>query len=130
MLDYAQLRDLPLTVLIILGAYWVIQRHNDEFAQKLIALIAEFSAKYQEILDRGAEEREESRQRWLERDRLLITTIVEVREALVSNALQSHALKGTLQPLVLWLERERRGDTPRRATRGSGQSGEDADATG
>lgn len=107
-MDIASLRDLPLTVLIILGAYWVIQRNNDEHAKKLIALIAEFSSKYDALLKRTEEDREESRLRWLERDRQLMGMIGEVKEALVNNSNQTHALRTALQPLISWWELERR----------------------
>lgn len=117
MLDIAQLRDLPLTVLIILGAYWVIQRHNDEYAKRLVALIAEFSSKYDALIKRADEDREESRQRWLERDRQLMGIVGEIKEALANNTNQTHALRSALQPLISWWELERRkADRSRDAT--------------
>lgn len=119
-LDITQLSQLPLTVLVILGAYWVIQRHNDEFAKKLIELIGQFSEKYTALIDRAAEEREEARQRWMQRDQQLVALIIDVKDtmshsyselaaAMQNEASQNHTLRTTLQPLVLWWEAERRG---------------------
>jgi hypothetical protein len=119
--DIAQLSQLPLTVLVILGAYWVIQRINDEHGKKLVELIAQFSKEYTALINRAAEEREESRQRWIERDRLLITTLVEHQKASQDHAQQTHNLRTALTPLVLWWEREQ-GAAKRRPR------GEDADA--
>lgn len=121
-MDVTQLSQLPLTVLVILGAYWVIQRHNDDYAKKLIELIAQFSAKYQELIERAHEEREEARQRWMERDRLLITTLVDNQKAMFDNAQQTHNLRTTLTPLVSWWEVER----AKQERRGSGASEADA----
>lgn len=106
MLDPTQWRDVPLVVLIILGAYWVIQRHNDEYAKKLIELIGQFTEKYAELVKRAAEEREEARQRWMERDRQMAAMIGEMKEALVINAKETHTLRSTLQPLILRWEAE------------------------
>lgn len=131
-MDIAQLSQLPLTVLVILGAYWVIQRLNDEHAKQLIALTASFLAKYEDVIKRAEEDREDSRLRWLERDKHLIALIIDVKdtvsrtngemkEALLTSANQDHALRGTLQPLVLWWQREQRNIRPPR-------QGDDADA--
>ena len=106
-MDITQLSQLPLTVLVILGAYWVIQRHDAEYQRKLIELIAQFSEKYLELVKRADQEREEARQRWMERDRLLIETLVGTQKAMSESALQDHALRSTLAPLVLWWETER-----------------------
>ena len=48
-MDYAQLSQLPLTVLVILGAYWVIQRINDDHAKQIIALTTGFLAKKEPV---------------------------------------------------------------------------------
>lgn len=129
-MDITQLSQLPLSVLVILGAYWVIQRHNDEYAKKLIELIAQFSEKYTEHIQRATEEREEARQRWLERDRLLIETLVENQKSMLENAKENHSLRSTLTPLVLWWEAERRSNPSLRAQRGAppGPSGDESDA--
>lgn len=108
LLDITQWSQLPLPVLVIVASYWVIQRLNDEFAKKLIELIGQFSEKYTAIITRADEDRTESRQRWLERDKLLITTLVENQKAFAENASQNHALRSSLQPLVLWWQREQR----------------------
>ena len=108
-MDYAQLSQLPLTVLVILGAYWVIQRINDDHAKQIIALTTGFLAKYEEIIKPADEDREESRQRWIERDRLLISTLIENQKSLVENAKENHSLRSTLAPLVLRLQAEFRG---------------------
>lgn len=119
MLDIAQLSQLPLTVLVIVGAYWVIQRINDQHANQIVALTTGFIEKYQEnnqraneqyaeIVRRAAEEREEARQRWLERDKLLITTLIENQRALVENTKENHNLRTTLTPIVTWWQIEQR----------------------
>lgn len=125
-MDISQLSQLPLTVLVIMGAYWVIQRLNDEHAKKLIEIIGQFSKEYTALINRAAEEREESRQRWIERDRQLIATLVDSQKAMLESAQQSHNLRSTLAPLVLWWEGERRANPALRTRPGA----EDANATG
>lgn len=110
-MDITQLSQLPLNVLVILGAYWAIQRLNDEHAKKLVELITQFTKEYMALYTRASEEREEARQRWMERDRLLITTLVDTQKANQENAQQTHNLRTTLAPLVLWWESERRTQT-------------------
>lgn len=124
-MDITQLSQLPLTVLVILGAYWVIQRINDEHAKQVVAITAGFLAKYEDIIKRADEDREESRQRWLERDRLLITTLIDNQRAMVENAKENHNLRTTLQPLVTWWQIERRRASilrPPEADAGTGRS--------
>lgn len=122
-MDISQLSQLPLTVLVIVGAYWVIQRINDEHVKQIIALTTGFLEKYELVVKRADEDRDDSRLRWLERDKLLITTLIENQRSLVENAKENHHLRTTLQPLVTWLQIERR-----HAAGGASQAGGDSDA--
>ena len=123
-MDVSQLSQLPLTVLVILGAYWVIQRINDDHVKQIVALTTGFLEKYEQVVKRADEDREDSRQRWIERDKLLITTLVENQRSLVENAKENHSLRSQLQPLVTWWQIERR-----RASGSASQGGEDNLAT-
>lgn len=123
------LQDLPLPLAVIVFSFWMIQRLNDEHAKKLVELIAQFTEKYMALYNRAVEERQEARERWLERDRVLIATLVESQKANQDNAQQTHNLRTTLAPLVLWWETERRSQSSQPGTRKTSRhSTEDADA--
>jgi hypothetical protein len=115
------LKDLPLPLAVIIAAFWVINSNNAEFAKKLVALIAEFTSKYEALLKAVTDERQASSDRWLERDRQLIETLNRNTEAHVKNANETHTLRNLVQPLVLSVEAERRRSRGSRGTSGGGQ---------
>lgn len=134
-LDLAQLSQLPIAVLALLGAYWAIQRNNAAYQEKLIELIAQFTEKFTALGNRAHEEREDDRQRWMERDRQLIALVIdakdtilrsngEVKEALINSTNQDHALRSQLQPIVLWWQREQKN------TGNKTRQGDDINAAG
>jgi hypothetical protein len=120
-LDLVTLKDLPLPLAVIIAAFWVINSNNAEFAKKLVALIAEFTSKYEALLKAVTDERQASSDRWLERDRQLIETLNRNTEAHVKNANETHTLRNLVQPLVLSVEAERRRSRGSRGTSGGGQ---------
>jgi hypothetical protein len=118
-LDIVTLKDLPIPLAAILIAFYLINQNNAEFAKKLVALIAEFTSKYEMLLKTATDDHQESRDRWLERDRQLIEALNRNTEAHVKNANETHALRNMVQPLVLSVEAERKRS---RGTRSSGDN--------
>lgn len=122
-MDLVTLKDLPLPLAVIIAAFWIINTNNAEFAKKLVALIAEFTGKYELLLKAVTDDRQGARDRWLERDRQLIDALNRNTEAHVKNAHEAHSLRNLVQPLVLTVEAERKRG---RGSRGSGDGNTDA----
>lgn len=116
-MDILSLKDLPLPLAIIVAALYIVNSNNAEFAKKLVALIADFTAKYEALLKTVTEDRHAASERWLERDRQLIDALNRSTEAHVKVAHETHALRNFVQPLVLSVENERKRS---RGSRGSG----------
>lgn len=105
----------------MIAALYVVNQNNAEFAKKLVALINEFTAKYEALVQTVMQDRRESSDRWLERDRQLIDAMNRNTEALVKNSTETHHLRNLVQPLVLSVESDRRRKTSgSQSTRGSG----------
>lgn len=112
-----ELQNLPLPLAVIIAAGYVVNQNNAEFAKKLVALIDEFTGKYEALLAMVTEERRAAADRWLERDRQLIEALNRNTEAHVKNANETHQLRNLLQPFVHSFESERRRS---RGTRSAG----------
>jgi hypothetical protein len=112
-----ELQNLPLPLAVIIAAGYVVNQNNAEFAKKLVALIDEFTGKYEALLAMVTEERRAAADRWLERDRQLIEALNRNTEAHVKNANETHQLRNTLQPLLHAFESERKRS---RGTRSAG----------
>lgn len=108
MIDLVALKDLPLPLAVIIIAFYLINTNNAEFAKKLAAIIAEFTGKYEAVIETMAEERQEARARWIERDRVLTERLEKNTEAHVRNANETHQLRTLVTPLVLNTEAERK----------------------
>lgn len=124
-MDATTLKDLPIPLAVIVAALYFVNQNNAEFAKKLIGLITEFTDKYEALLEAVTEDRLGSRQRWLERDRILIDALNRNTEAQVRNANETHALRNMVQPLVISVEAERKR---RHASAQSSTGGGDGDA--
>jgi hypothetical protein len=122
------LQDLPLPLAVIIAAFWIINTNNAEFAKRLVALISEFTGKYEAILQTVGEERRAAADRWLERDRLLNERLERNTIAQEKNANEAHALRNLVAPLVLNIdaERKRSGRSGSNTSRGAGGGGQDA----
>lgn len=122
------LQELPLPLAIIVAAFWLINQNNAEFSKKLVALIADFTSKYEALLETISEDRRLASARWLERDRLLSERVDRNTIAQEKNAHETHALRGMITPLVLLIEAERRreGRDDKPGTRRSGVGNSDA----
>lgn len=107
-MDLISLKDLPLPLAVIIAAFWVINTNNADFAKKLVALIAEFTGKYEAILDAFQEDRMASRNRWLERDRILLEKLDRSTVAQEKLASETQQLRNMVQPLVLSIESDRK----------------------
>lgn len=123
MIDIMSLKDLPLPLAVIIVAFYLINSNNAEFAKKLAAIIAEFTGKYEAVIDAMAEDRQEARARWIERDRVLTERLEKNTEAHVRNANETHQLRTLVTPLVLNTEAERK----RRPGGTSGRTGDGQD---
>lgn len=108
MIDLVALKDLPLPLAVIIIAFYLINTNNAEFAKKLAAIITEFTGKYEAVIDAMAEDRQEARARWIERDRTLTERLEKNTEAHVTNANETHQLRNLVQPLVFSVEAERK----------------------
>jgi hypothetical protein len=124
------LQDLPLPLAVIIAAFYIINANNAEFAKRLVALISEFTGKYEAVLETMSEDRRASSDRWLERDRLLNERLERNTIAQEKNANEAHALRNIVTPLVLNIEAERKrggrgGQNPPRGAGGGSQDASD-----
>lgn len=127
--DLLSLKDLPLPLAAFIICFYLLNQNNAAYAKQLVGLIAEFTSKYEALLETVQEDRKNSSERWLERDRLLNERLEKNTEAVVRNANETHQLRNMVQPLVLSVEADRR------RSRGGSQSqgrtgGGDTNATG
>lgn len=119
-MDIVSLKDLPLPLAVIIAAFWIINQNNAEFAKKLVALITEFTGKYEALIETVLEERKAAADRWLERDRLLNERLDRNTIAQEKNANEAHQLRNMVTPLVLSI------DADRKRARGGSQSSRSA----
>lgn len=73
-----------------------------------MALIAEFTGKYEALLEAVQEDRRSASERWIERDRLLNERLERNTIAQEKVAHETHQLRNIVQPLVFSVEAERK----------------------
>lgn len=100
-MDILSLRDLPLALAFGIVCLWFLNQNNLEFGKKYIALINEFNAKNEVLIDTLLQERGQ----WVSDQRadkaLLIEVIRNNTEALTKNYNENHQLRQQLTALVL-----------------------------
>lgn len=101
------LQDLPLVLAVIIAAGWVLNQNNASFAKQLVALIDAFDKDYAVLLGKYDtlfqivwEDRQESRARWVERDRQLVMIAQESKEAQLTNANETHKMRSTVNQIT------------------------------
>ena len=109
------LQELPLPLAIIVAAFYVIQSNNASFAKQLVALIDAFGKEYgivirdyRALVQTQSEDRQDARQRWIERDRLLNERLEKNTTELAQNRSETHQLRNAMQSLVATIELIRR----------------------
>ncbi len=120
------LQDLPLPLAVIIAAFWIINQNNAEFAKKLVALISEFTGKYEAILETMMEERKATSDRWLERDRLINERLERNTIAQEKNANEAQQLRNMVTPLVLSIDADRKRGRGAQSSRNPGGGNSDA----
>lgn len=120
------LQDLPLPLAVIIAAFYIINSNNAEYAKKIVALLNEFTGKYEAIIKAMDDDRKESRERWVERDRQLSERLEKNTEAHVRNANETHALRNLVTPLVLSVEADRKRGRGTQSPRSTGGGNPDA----
>lgn len=100
-MDILSLRDLPLALAFGIVCLWFLNQNNLEFGKKYIALINEFNAKNEALIDTLLQERVQ----WVNDQRadkaLLIEVIKNNTEALTKNYNENHALRQQLTTIIL-----------------------------
>lgn len=108
MIDLSTLKDLPLTMAVILIAFYFVNQTNTEFSKKIAALLDQFTTEYKELLNTVLEERRQWNATLTEQNRQLMTIAQAATEAQTKNANEIHTLRNFIQPYVLNTEKQRR----------------------
>lgn len=107
-MDIVSLKDLPLPIAVIAICFYFLNQNNAEFNKKLVALIGEFTGKYEAVLKTLLDERKTWNENLLEQNRQLMTIAREATEAQVRNTNETHALRNLVQPLVIAVQEQRK----------------------
>ena len=121
------LSTLPLPIAMLVAFLWFylqISAANDKrMAMMIDAFDRQYQAlvkDYQAVVQLAYEDRQEARQRWVERDRLMSERLDRSTVELTQNKAEIHALRNAIQAIATTVELIARETLPGRTTRRGG----------